>query len=78
MVQRATKSKRINGCPIKIVDVVIKKIEGKGCGTHYDFDKYPIENFKYPIKNFKYPIKNIKYPIKNFKYQIDLSLKGYK
>ena len=53
-----------------MVDVVYK-IEGKGCGTHYDFDKYPIENFKYPIKNFKYPIKN-------FKYQINLTLKGYK
>ena len=65
--------------------MLYQKIEGKGCGTHYDFDKYPIKNFKYPIKNvkypiknFKYPIKNVKYPIKNFKYQIDLSLKGYK
>ena len=63
MVQRATKSKRINGYPIKMVDVVYK-IEGKGCGTHYEFDKNPIKNFKYPIKNFKY--------------QINLTLKGYK
>ena len=46
-----------------MVDVVYK-IEGKGCGTHYEFDKNPIKNFKYPIKNFKY--------------QINLTLKGYK